>query len=85
MSSLCLIYQTTINVSGKTNNPDCHGLTPDELSRFDFSKMDFSQIINDIRNNTHFPDTKKLLPHDHDFIIQKLFCFVVNPYRCVVS
>lgn len=47
------------NVSGDTNNPDCRGLSPDELSRINFGKINFSEVIDDLKNNVQFPDTSK--------------------------
>ena len=36
---------------GSAEYPDCNGLSPKELSRMDFSAIDFSELFEDIRNN----------------------------------
>jgi hypothetical protein len=36
---------------GSPENPDCSGLSPEELSRMDFSTIDFSELFEDIRSN----------------------------------
>lgn len=36
-------------VGGDSANPDCRGVTPEELSRMKFDQMDFSPLYNDIR------------------------------------
>jgi hypothetical protein len=33
---------------GELKNPDCRGLTPEELSRLDFSKMDLRELFEDV-------------------------------------
>lgn len=33
---------------GEVKNPDCRGLTPEELSRLDFSKMDLRELFEDV-------------------------------------
>ena len=42
--------------SGSGDHPNCRGITPDELSKIDFSKIDFSSMYNQIEGNTDFPD-----------------------------
>lgn len=37
---------------GSVKSPDCEGLSPDQLSRIDFSKINFSEIFEDIKNQT---------------------------------
>jgi conjugal transfer mating pair stabilization protein TraN len=36
---------------GSPESPECRGLNPDELSRLDFSKMDLSELYEDVVNN----------------------------------
>lgn len=36
---------------GSPENPNCRGFTPQELSRLDFSKMDLSELFEDIQKN----------------------------------
>jgi hypothetical protein len=38
------------------SSPDCRGLTIDELSRVDFSKMDFSEVAAEVRKKVVMPD-----------------------------
>lgn len=40
----------------KGNGPDCRGLTIEELSRVDFSKMDFSEVAAEVRKKVVMPD-----------------------------
>lgn len=42
---------------GDPKYPDCRGLTPIELSRLDFSKMDLSELLEDMRHSFNAPDT----------------------------
>jgi len=42
-------------VSDDDAHPDCRGLTPDEISKIDFSKIDFSFLEDDIKKNLNFP------------------------------
>lgn len=44
-------------VDDDSAHPNCRGLTPDELQRIDFSKIDFHEIVDDIKNNVHYPST----------------------------
>jgi hypothetical protein len=37
---------------GSPESPSCEGLSPDQLSRIDFSKINFSEIFEDIKNQT---------------------------------
>ncbi len=37
---------------GNVESPDCNGLSPEQLSRIDFSKINFSEIFEEIKNNT---------------------------------
>ena len=36
---------------GSAEHPDCRGLTPEELSQIDMSKMDLSELFEDIKKN----------------------------------
>ncbi len=45
---------------GSPKYPDCSGLTPDELQRLDFSRMDLSAVYDDIKNTTTFPKKFRL-------------------------
>lgn len=45
---------------GDYKNPNCSGLTPDELQRIDFGKIDFSEFVADIQNKKNIPDEGKL-------------------------
>jgi hypothetical protein len=42
---------------GTAKCPDCRGFTPEELSRLDFSKIDLSELCEDIQKNFKSPDT----------------------------
>lgn len=44
--------RSQLNLSfGNPENPKCRGFTPQELSRLDFSKMDLSELFEDIQKN----------------------------------
>lgn len=52
---------------GSAEQPNCRGLTPDELSRIDFDRIDFSNFYKSIKNNTKLPnagDIQKRIEHD---------------------
>ncbi len=51
-------YQQLGRSFGHAKNPDCHGLTAEELQRLDFSKIDFSQVYDDIR--AKIPDQEQI-------------------------
>ena len=42
-------------VSDDDAHPNCRGLTPDEISKIDFGKIDFSFLKDDIERNLKFP------------------------------
>lgn len=41
---------------GSSSSPNCRGLTLDELSRVDFSKMDFSEVAAEIQKKIAMPN-----------------------------
>jgi conjugal transfer mating pair stabilization protein TraN len=53
-----------INEQGKPQlgkaKSDCSGFTPEELSLLDFSRIDFTEFINDVKQNVTVPDTSSL-------------------------
>lgn len=49
---------------GTPNDPNCIGISPEELQRIDFSKIDFSEIADDIK--------KSMPSRDQDALIKKL-------------
>ena len=44
---------------GDPEDPDCRGLTPAELQRIDFSKIDFSDFTEDLKERAKEPDRKQ--------------------------
>lgn len=44
---------------GDAEHPNCRGLTPEELQRVDFSRIDFSEFYADIQSKQHLPDIAK--------------------------
>lgn len=42
---------------GSAQSPNCRGITPDELSEIDFSKIDFSNFYSTLENNTNVPNS----------------------------
>lgn len=53
-----------INEQGKPQlgkaKSDCSGFSPEELSQLDFSRIDFTEFINDVKQNITVPDTSAL-------------------------
>ena len=45
---------------GEPENPCCRGLKPEELARIDFSRIDMSEIFEDIIASYKQPDTARL-------------------------
>lgn len=43
---------------GEAEHPNCRGLTPEELSRLDLSKMDLSELFADLQNNLKIPESE---------------------------
>lgn len=43
---------------GDPENPDCRGIKPEELQKIDFSKIDFSDFTEDLKDRTKEPDKK---------------------------
>jgi conjugal transfer mating pair stabilization protein TraN len=41
---------------GDGENPNCQGLTPDELQRIDFSKIDFTEFYDDLKQKMKLPN-----------------------------
>jgi chemotaxis protein histidine kinase CheA len=46
---------------GSPESPNCEGLSPEQLSRIDFSKINFSEIFEDIKSQTVTKDQKQSL------------------------
>lgn len=40
---------------GSGSSPDCRGVTPEELQRINFSKIDFSAFYDDLNSGSHIP------------------------------
>jgi conjugal transfer mating pair stabilization protein TraN len=51
---------------GDAENPDCSGLTTDELQKIDFSRIDFKEFYDDIAKNQSVEDQKKLASRIQD-------------------
>ena len=49
---------------GGAQNPDCRGLTVDELQRLNFNAMDYSDFYSELQENTKIPNQDKIV----DFI-----------------
>lgn len=43
------------DVAGDESHPDCRGITVDELSKINFSKIDFQEVYQDIKDHVQFP------------------------------
>jgi conjugal transfer mating pair stabilization protein TraN len=42
---------------GDGENPNCQGLTPEQLQRIDFSRIDFTEFYDDLKQKMKLPDT----------------------------
>ena len=45
---------------GSGEHPDCSPLTPDELQRIDFRKLDLCSFYDDLKNSTKFPNASAI-------------------------
>ncbi|MGR5116259.1 type-F conjugative transfer system mating-pair stabilization protein TraN [Photobacterium damselae] len=45
---------------GSAKNPNCSGITPEQLQKLDFSKIDFSEFYQDLQNNMKLPSTSSI-------------------------
>lgn len=46
------------SVGDDYNHVDCSGLTPDDLKKIDFRKIEFGEVYDDLKNNTAFPNSQ---------------------------
>lgn len=45
---------------GSAKNPNCSAITPEEMQRMDFSKIDFSDFYGDMQSNTNLPNNDEI-------------------------
>jgi len=45
---------------GSVKEPNCRGITPEQLQQIDFSSVDFQDFINDLSKNVKNPDLKQI-------------------------
>lgn len=45
---------------GSAKHPDCSGITPEQLQKLDFSKIDFSDFYQDLQNNMQLPSSSSI-------------------------
>lgn len=64
---------------GNVESPDCNGLSPEQLSRIDFSKINFSEIFADIQNKTVVKDQKQSLAQVSAERLQKNMTLLTKP------
>lgn len=57
---------------GGANNPDCRGLSVEELQRLDFNAMDYSDFYEELNERTNIPDKQQLMDHMRNSIIEQL-------------
>ena len=53
---------------GSGANPDCRGITVDELQRIDFDRVNFSDFYEDLMNSVKIPDTDTMVKQVKDRI-----------------
>lgn len=57
---------------GGSKNPDCRGITVDELQRIDFNAMDYSDFYEELNERTNLPDREQLMEHMKNSIVEQL-------------
>ena len=57
---------------GEAKNPDCRGITVDELQRINFDGMDFSNFFDDLMNNQKVPPNNEVLKKIQEEINNKI-------------
>lgn len=57
---------------GGSKNPDCRGITVDELQRIDFNAMDYSDFYEELNERTSLPDREKLMESMKNSIVEQL-------------
>lgn len=57
---------------GGSKNPDCRGLSVQELQRLDFNAMDYSDFYQELNERTNIPDKQQLMDHMRNSIIEQL-------------
>ncbi len=57
---------------GGSKNPDCRGVTVDELQRIDFNAMDYSDFYEELNERTNLPDREQLMEHMKNSIVEQL-------------
>ena len=45
---------------GSAKEPNCQGITPEQLQSIDFSKIDFQDFFNDLNKNVKNPDLQQI-------------------------
>lgn len=57
---------------GGATNPDCRGLTVEELQNIDFNAMDYSDFYDDLNSNTEVPDKNQLMEYMRKSITEQM-------------
>lgn len=57
---------------GGAKNPDCRGLTVDELSSIDFNNMDYTDFYEELNSNTEVPDKDRLIDYMKNSISEQM-------------
>ncbi len=57
---------------GSGDNPDCRGITVDELQHIDFDRVNFSDFYEDLMNNQKIPDTESMVQQVKDRIANQV-------------
>lgn len=57
---------------GGAKNPDCRGVSVDELQQLDFNAMDYSDFYEELQNNTEIPNQNSIINYIKNDISQQL-------------
>ena len=57
---------------GGSKNPDCRGLSVQELQRLDFNAMDYSDFYQELNEQKNIPDQQQLIDHMRNSIVEQL-------------
>lgn len=57
---------------GDAKNPNCRGLTVDELKRINFKKMDYSDFYEELNSNTAIPDKDKMIDYINKSVSEQM-------------
>lgn len=57
---------------GGASNPNCRGMSVDELQKIDFNRMDYSDFYDELNERTNMPDRNQIMEHMKNSIVDQL-------------